>query len=142
VWCVTVGFNPNHNNGGFTPGPYAPLPKLGGRQGGSLSGDDCFQISLTYEGQSVLQVHHVWGIMGIRQLIDEAEAIFGLNPPSILLVLVSLGAATLHRDSAISGPPAVRPGSNVMVLCICPTHPKLRRLGNGCDFGAPPMSTA
>jgi hypothetical protein len=135
---VTVGFNASRNDARCTPSPYAPSPKFGGRQGD----DPSFQISLTYEGQSVL--HQVWGTMPILQLIDEVEAIFGSDTVSILLVLVSLNAATLYRDSTINGPPAVRAGANVMVLRIVPSVGDPRRVRNDSTFRIPipPVSSS
>jgi hypothetical protein len=56
--------------------------------------------------------------MPILTLMEEAGAIFGLDPAQIILMLFSLTPVTLDRSGLISGPPRVAPNSTVFVFAI------------------------
>jgi hypothetical protein len=73
-----------------------------------------FQILLVYNGQTV--GHQVYDSMPILTLMEEAGAIYGLDPAWIILILFSLTPVTLNRNGLVSGPPRVEAGATVFVF--------------------------
>lgn len=80
------------------------------------SPDGSFEIFLTYSGAQA--VHRVWDSMSISQLTADAGLIYSLDPNAISLILFSGSPTSLQRNSKISGPPRVNPGSTVMVFLL------------------------
>ncbi len=95
--------------------PYSPAPQSkGGQCVRQKEEDQPYPIMLICEGQSV--THLVWPAMGINQLVEDAGAIFGIDPEGITLLLAGGIPEVLRRNSTIYGPPRVAPGLSVMVL--------------------------
>jgi hypothetical protein len=122
----------------ISPVPSVPSPGLG--LGTAQRNNRIFQIILVYNGQSVN--HQVYDSMPILTLMEEAGAIFGLDPAWIILMLFSLTPVTLRRDGLVSGPPRVQAGATVFVFEVIVSGQGQRRnfapvpLGPR-DFGPP-----
>ena len=95
-----------------SPAPSVPSPGLG--PGTASRNHRVFQILLIYNGQTV--GHQVYDSMPILTLMEEAGAIYGLDPAWIILMLFSLTPVTLRRDGLVSGPPRVEAGATVFVF--------------------------
>jgi hypothetical protein len=77
-------------------------------------GDGSYYVRLICAGDTVRI--RVWPSMSISELTEDAGRIFGLDPPTISLLLFTMPPVSLRRDATIAGPPLVAPDSAVMVF--------------------------
>ena len=89
-----------------------------------------FDIVLIHEGNRI--GHRVSQHMPVMQLIDEAAALFRLQPPDVVLLLFGMHPRTLPRENRLSDSPRVEPGATIMVFSI---------IANARQYGGGPIST-
>ena len=60
--------------------------------------------------------HAVSAGMLVSRLVDEAADVFGVDPETIILLMLSMVPATLDRALSLEGPPRVGPNSTILVF--------------------------